>query len=54
MRGDTYFGEMPPLYALGRLSVGLFLLVFVLRHSRAGVDRELDGTAPGPKHSKDG
>lgn len=48
--GKTYFGELPALYALGRLSVGMFLLAFMLSAYRTGVDKELDGAPAKAKH----
>ncbi len=43
LRGTTYFGELPAIYALGRLSVCMFLLSFILSVYRTGVDKGLDG-----------
>jgi len=49
MTGRTYFGEMPALYALAQLSVALFVLVYILRYSRAGTAGETDGAPGGPQ-----
>ena len=49
--GSTYFGEFPALYALGRLTVCIFLLSFMLSSYRTAVDKSRDGTPPAPKHS---
>lgn len=40
MVGRTYFGELPALYALGRLSVGIFILSFMLSVFRTGVRKD--------------
>ncbi len=41
--GRTYYGELPAIYALSRLSVCLFVLSFMLDCYRTGVDKALDG-----------
>lgn len=51
--GNTYFGEFPPLYALGRLMVSIFLLSFMLSSYRTAVDKSKDGAPAAPKHSED-
>ena len=43
LRGMTYFGEFPAVYAMGRLSVCMFILSFMLSAYRTGVDKSLDG-----------
>lgn len=50
MTGRTYFGEMPGLYSLVRLLVGMFILAFMLSSYRTGVDKELDGVPTEPRH----
>ncbi|WP_300683931.1 hypothetical protein [Acutalibacter sp. 1XD8-36] len=47
--GSTYYGELPAIYALSRLSVCLFVLSFMLSCYRTGVDKSLDGAQA--KHS---
>lgn len=49
MMGKTYFGELPGLYSLVRLAVGMFVLAFMLSSYRTGVDKELDGASAEPK-----
>lgn len=50
MMGKTYFGEFPAEYALGRLTVCMFVLAFMLSCYRTAVDRSVDGTPPEAKH----
>lgn len=40
MVGRSYFGELPALYALGRLSLGIFILSFMLSVYRTGVQKD--------------
>lgn len=44
MLGRTYFGELPAIYALGRLSVCMFIFAFILSAYRTNVDKDLDGS----------
>ena len=53
LSGSTYFGEFPPIYALGRLMVSIFLLSFMLSSYRTAVDKSKDGVPPAPKHSEE-
>ena len=41
--GRAYYGELPAIYALSRLSVCLFVLSFMLSCYRTSVDKSLDG-----------
>lgn len=45
MMGETYFGEMPVLYILARLSTGLFVLVYILRYSQTRVKQEISASS---------
>lgn len=50
MLGRSYFGELPAVYALGRLSVGMFLLAFMLSAYRTGVNKQMDGVPAKARH----
>ncbi len=50
LMGSTYFGELPAVYALGRLAMGMFVLAFMLSAYRTGVDKGLDGVPGEARH----